>query len=316
MPGEREAPRRETARRETARREPPLVPAASIAGRALVTVIAIMTFLASLAAGGAVLVGQASAGWQHALAQEVTVQVRPVAGHDIGVEVEKAVGLIRAAKGVAGVDAFTAADSEKLLEPWLGSGFDLGTLPIPRLVVVKLDDKTPPDLAALRQTLEGKVAGVSLDDHELWLARLATMARTLVFVAVVLFVLVLVATALAVGFATRGVVAGNREIVNVLHFVGAEDRFIAREFQRHFRRLGLEGGLIGGGAAAVAFLLAGVAMATMAATPSGEELRAMFGSFGLGPLGYLVIAAIAGGIGIATGSTSRLIVFRHLRSLD
>ena len=49
------------------RRDVPLVPASSIAGRALVTVIAIMTFLASLAAGGAILVAGTSRTWQHAV---------------------------------------------------------------------------------------------------------------------------------------------------------------------------------------------------------------------------------------------------------
>ena len=39
--------------------------------------------------------------------------------------------------------------------------------------------------------------------------------------------------------------AGNREIIEVLHFVGASDAFIAREFQSHFRRLGLRGAIIG-----------------------------------------------------------------------
>src|SRR3954451_10308270 len=62
------------------RREMPLVPAASIAGRALVTVIAIMTFLASLAAGTAILISDASRGWQNTVAQEATIQVRPVPG--------------------------------------------------------------------------------------------------------------------------------------------------------------------------------------------------------------------------------------------
>ena len=42
------------------KRDMPLVPADSIAGRALVVVIAILTFLACLTAGGAVLVGEAS----------------------------------------------------------------------------------------------------------------------------------------------------------------------------------------------------------------------------------------------------------------
>src|SRR5204862_307804 len=59
-------------------------------------------------------------------------------------------------------------------------------------------------------------------------------------------ILVIAATALAVAFATRGAMAGNREIVEVLHFVGATDSYIARQFQKHFLSLGLRGGGIGG----------------------------------------------------------------------
>ena len=298
------------------KREVPLVPAASIAGRALVTVIAIMTFLASLAAGSALLIAGASQDWQRSVSREITIQVRPVSGRDLDAEVEKAVALARATPGIRDVSAFSKDEAQKLLEPWLGTGLDLHDLPIPRLIVVKLDSDVAPDLQGLRKALEERVAGAGLDDHQLWLTRLATMAHTVVALAMLIFGLVVTATALAVGFATRGVMAGNREIVSILHFVGAEDRFIAREFQRHFRRLGLRGGLIGGGCAALAFLLAGAVTAAMAATPGGDQLQALFGAFALGAKGYLAIAAIACGIALATGSMSRAIVFRHLRGLE
>ena len=71
------------------------------------------------------------------------------------------------------------------------------------------------------------------------------MANTIIGIGVVLVVLVLVAAGLAVIFATRGAMAGNREVVEVLHFVGANDDFIAKEFQRRFFRLGLRGSVIG-----------------------------------------------------------------------
>ena len=52
----------------------------------------------------------------------------------------------------------------------------------------------------------------------------------------------LAATVLSVIFATRGAMATNRPIVEVLHFIGAKSGFIAGQFQRHFLMLGLEGG--------------------------------------------------------------------------
>ncbi len=297
------------------RKNRPLVPIASIAGRALVIVIAIMTFLGSLTAGGAVLIAAASRDWRSAVAREMTIQVRPVAGRDIDAEVAKAVAVARAAPGVAGADAFNKAEAARLLEPWLGTGLDLAELPVPRLIVVRLTGGAL-DVPGLRRALADRVSGASLDDHQVWFRRLATMAGTVVGVAVVIFALVMTAMGFAVAFATRGAMAGNHEIVGVLHFVGAEDRFIAREFQRHFLRLGLRGGLIGGVAAALVFAAAAGVQNWMAATPGGDQLDALFGSFTLGPLGYAAIAAIVAGIAGATGLTSRVIVFRHLQAME
>jgi cell division transport system permease protein len=298
------------------RKDMPLVPISSIAGRALVTVIAIMTFLGSLTAGSAILIAGASQDWRQSVAREMTIQVRPMAGHDIDAEVAKAAAIARQTSGVAEADVFDKSEAQRLLEPWLGKGLDLADLPIPRLIVLKLHDGAEPDLAAFRKNLTDQVSGVSLDDHHLWLARLATMANTVVAVAVVIFLLVLAAMGLAVAFATRGAMSGNQEIVGILHFVGAEDRFIAREFQRHFLRLGLKGGLIGGACASLVFIAAGFLQSWMAATPGGDQLEALFGAFSLGIKGYLAIAAIAVGIAVATGITSRTIVFHHLQALE
>ncbi|MEA2840373.1 MAG: cell division transport system permease protein [Methylobacteriaceae bacterium] len=297
------------------RREMPLVPAASIAGRSLVTVIAIMTFLASLAAGTAILVTEASRGWQSSVTREATIQVRPVAGRDLDAETRKAADIAARAPGVADVRTFSAAESARLLEPWLGNGLDLGELPVPRMIVVK---KGPGafDAAALRRALAADVPAASFDDHSQWLSRLSVMTRTVVGAAIVLFGLVLTAMLLAVAFATRGAMAGNREIIDVLHFVGAEDRFIAREFQRHFLRLGLRGGLIGAGAAALTFFVLGRLAPYWTATASGDQIEALFGGFSLGLPGYFAIAAIWIGIALLTGLISRTIVFRHLRELN
>ena len=139
------------------------------------------------------------------------------------------------------------------------------------------------------------------------------MANTIVVAAGVIFALVVIAMAMAVVFATRGAMSGNREIVDVLHFVGANDSYIARQFQRHFLRLGLKGGLLGGGAAIAAFLFFAALANWWIATPGGEQAEALFGSFGLGLRGYGVILGIALLVSLLTGGMSRLIVFRHLR---
>ena len=297
------------------KRDMPLVPSDTIAGRALITVIAIMTFLAALTAGVAMLIAHASHEWQDDVSHEMTIQVRPTPGHDLDAMTSQAAALARAAAGIKAVDAYTKGESEKLLQPWLGAGLDLSDLPVPRLIVLKLDPDARLDTVLLRQELEAKVPGASIDDHRIWLARLATMAHATVAIGLVVFALVLTAMLLAVAFATRGAMAGNKEIIEILHFVGAADSFISRQFQGHFFRLGLRGGAIGGGLAILFFLLGGRAMGVWRTTAGGEQIEALFGTFSLTWTGYGAILVITALIAVLTGIVSRMIVFRHLRSM-
>src|SRR5579884_4567376 len=103
------------------RTETPLVPRNSIAGRALIAVVAIMTFLASLTTGGVILVGQAASEWQSDVAREVTIQLIPAPGRDVESDVERAASIARKFPGIEAVQPYSREESTKLLEPWLGS---------------------------------------------------------------------------------------------------------------------------------------------------------------------------------------------------
>jgi cell division transport system permease protein len=294
------------------RRNAPLVPVDSAGGRALAAVIGILTFLAALCAGGAELVGASSAQWRSDVAREITIQVRPSPQRNMEADVGRAVALAQGTPGVEQAQPFTKAESERLLEPWLGTGLDFGDLPVPRLIVVKLREGLKPDLGPLRQSLAAQVPGATLDDHALWASRLSTMANTIVAVGVVLVTLVLAAAGLAVTFATRGAMAGNRDVVEVLHFVGAKDDFIAKEFQHRFFRLGLRGAAVGAGAALVITAALGLLARSWRASPAGDQIEALFGSFSIGWRGYgvvLLIALIVSGI---TAAVSRVTVRRFL----
>lgn len=294
------------------RRNAPLVPTDTAAGRSLAAVIAILTFLAGLCAGAAEMVAANAGQWQASVAQEVTIQVRPGPGRDVDADVARADGFARAEPGIARTRIFSKSESERLLEPWLGTGLDLTDLPVPRLIALKMSgDKA--DLGRLRTKLTDALPGVaSLDDHALWLQRLSTAANAFVGAGVALVMLVLVATGLAVTFATRGAMAGNKEVVEVLHFVGAGDDYIARAFQARFFGLGLRGGGIGAACAILAFLIAGLITGSSSSGPAGQEIEALFGAFQIGWRGFASIALIGGIASLVTGAVSRITVRRYL----
>ena len=293
-----------------------IVPSSSIAGRSLAAVVAIMTFLAALTTGAAMLVVSTANDWQADVGREVTIQVRPAAGRDIEADVGKAFAAARAAPGIADVRAYSKEESEKLVEPWLGAGLRLDDLPIPRMIVVKLAPGVTPNFAALRQALANQVPTASLDDHRGWMERMRTMAGTAVVCGLAVLGLVIAVTMLSVTFATRGAMATNRPIVEVLHYVGATDSFVASQFQHHFLLLGLKGGAIGGGAAIILFGCAEAARAWLAGTPSGDEAAALFGSLSIGVKGYVAIVIQIVVMAVVTALVSRYTVNRTLETID
>jgi len=295
--------------------EAPIVPKATIAGRALIAVIAIMTFLASITIGAVMLLRAAAGDWQSDLAREVTIQIRPVAGRDIEADIAKAAAIAGAVRGVAGVRPYSKQDSTQLLQPWLG-GLALDELPVPRLVAVAIATGETPDLEKLRGSLAEQVPPASLDDHREFVDHMRAVTRTIVAGATGVLALVMIATVLSVTFATRGVMATNRQVIEVLHFIGAKNNFIAGHFQRHFLLLGLKGGALGGGLALFLFALVDFANGWLMSSTAGAQLTALFGTLSIGFAGYAAVIAQIVLTALVTAATSRPTVNRTLEMVQ
>src|SRR5260221_12783135 len=160
-----------------ARGETSIVPKDSIAANALAAVVAIMTFLAAVTSGGVAMVIGSANEWQSEVAREMTIQVRPTPGRDIEAEVARAQALARAAPGVVEARAYTRQESDRLLEPWLGSGLSLDDLPGPRMIAVKIARGAASETAALPQSLARDMVRASLDDHRGGVNRMGRKAK-------------------------------------------------------------------------------------------------------------------------------------------
>ena len=113
---------------------------------------------------------------------------------------------------------------------------------MPRLIAIELDRVGPPDLEACAKRSASSSRASSLDDHRQWQQQIRTVTRSFALGGLAILLLVAAATTAIIVSATRSAMASNRDIVEVLHFVGATDRFIAREFEKHFLRLGIRAG--------------------------------------------------------------------------
>ncbi|MCO5733671.1 ABC transporter permease [Rhizobium sp. SSA_523] len=294
----------------------PILPPSNIQGNALMVVIAIMSFLACLTWGGVSMVRATASSWESQISREITIQIKPDDSLDMDAALKKARDLALTFVGTKDGRIMDDAATARLLEPWLGSGLDLKELPVPRLVIITIDEANPPDFAAMRDLLRAEVPQAFLDDHRTWVDRLVSMAHTTVLIGTGVLVLVFTAMILTVIFATRGALSGNRHIVEVLHFVGAESGFVASEFQKHFLKISLKGSAAGGVLTALLFLTANIWQSNSLATPESDQATALFGTFTIGFSGYLGILATMIVIALLTTLTARWTVMRTIDEID
>jgi cell division transport system permease protein len=110
--------------------------------------------------------------------------------------------------------------------------------------------------------------------------------------------------------------ASNRAIVEVLHFVGAKEAYIASQFQRHFLGLGLKGGALGGAAAVLSLFIITRISDLFVSAGEAQATAALSGRAALGFAGYLVIAAEVGLIAAVTALTARQVVIHTLKHIE
>jgi cell division transport system permease protein len=307
------APARET------RREPsltaPIVPAGSVTGRSLTLVITIMCFLACLTVGAVYLIQQSASAWLRDIASEVTVQVQPKDGIDADQVTQQVAAYLTQQGGISKVTVLSPAESAALLEPWIGKIEDLGALPLPRLIALELDRSRGADLDQVRSGLTSQFQGVVLDDHRRWQQQIMTITNSFALGGLAILALVAMATTAIIVSATKSSMASNKDIVEVLHFVGATDRFIAREFEKHFLRLGVRAGMVGALLALAVFLLMPSAVQILGGgSMTLSELHRLVGSGALDMAGFVLLGIVVVVIAALCMLTSRFGVFRILNS--
>ena len=287
-------------------RLPELTPDDEGASRLLPWVVAVMTFLAALAAASGVALDRAARDWRLGLAGARTVEIPPppVGGEPQERRTAAAIEALLGTAGVRDARVLDQAEMAALLEPWLGRGGAIDALPLPRLVDVTLDESHPPDLDFLAKRIAQAAPGARLDDHKLWLDRLTGLARAAEGAAAAAVALIGLALAAVVVFATRAAFAAHAETIELLHLIGARDGQIAGHFQRRAMLMALKGGLLG-------LALAALTLALLAQFSQGLELP--FGPRALlAPAGLVALALIPVAAAFVAWLTARVTVLRAL----
>lgn len=228
----------------------------------LTTLIGLMTVLAMLALfasfGLAAMVDRWSSGLENRLTIEIPAQTKeknllPRA------EIQRLANEIGAAlqgtNGVRSVHVLTENEIGDLVEPWLGDDVLNGDFPVPGVIAIETTDNSTGILQTIYSTASRIAPHARMDTHEEWLNDLLRFTRALQLGAAIVVLVIGATTITAIAGGVRSRLALYHADVELLHIMGASDRYITKQFQRHAMLLALRGAVIGAVAAILVLAL-------------------------------------------------------------
>jgi cell division transport system permease protein len=132
--------------------------------------------------------------------------------------------------GVISVSIVSDAEKRSLLQRWLKLPDD-GNTPLPFVLDIRFNPSKLPDLIAFNTLLQQIDSSVSLDTGQEWLHSVGTVldqTQTVLQTAVFLLLLVLLGLVYLV---TKITLQHNISVLELLHLMGATDRYIVKRFQ-------------------------------------------------------------------------------------
>lgn len=272
-------------------------------GRFLPWIIALMVYLAAIGGVGLIWLSDTLGKWDASLSSALTLQAPADTSQP---RLEMALGALRQTKGVVAARLLQQDETAKLLQPWLGNSANVANLPLPWLIDVQVDPHVPLDETTLRQQLGSIFPGAQLDNNHNWIGSVRQFATRVEGVLTAGLVVVLALIVTIIVFAARIGLAMHHPVIELLHLLGAQDSYIARQFQVHALSLGLRGGIIGGAAAALT-------VAVLASAARVLELPVPIAIYGILDWRVWLLLVAAGVVaGVVAMVTARITVLRQL----
>jgi cell division transport system permease protein len=233
--------------------------------RFLPWLIGIITALATLLLCASITLG----GWiSHTgsrYGQSFTVNL-PAGDHATPETIEKIEAALEKHPAVRDVARIDEAQLRDMLKPWLGNNSAADDLPLPVVLDVTLKagtTNTAINYEAMQKDLSAIAPEIEIDAHERWVAAFSDFSAAAQWVIMLLSASLATAMVMMIAFTSRASLKLHSKTVQLLHSIGAEDRYVARQFQNEAMRLTLYGALGGSAAAAAVYLLAGLYLSSL-----------------------------------------------------
>lgn len=278
----------------------------------LILLIALMTFLGVMALAGSFALGSMAHHWSSGLENKMTIEIPADNGDgdirdraQIEVLGDKINDLLSAKNYIRSVHVLSQEEIHELIAPWLGEDAgNMPDMPLPGLISVDMITVNP----RLMEEMQTEIAAISpnivLDRHESWLGDILRLTGALQFATIFITLMIGATTVIAIAGAVKSRIAIHRKDVELLHLMGASDRYISRQFQRHALILALQGavaGTIGG-----ALILVGISFF------AGDTASALLPEFTLNMVHIFTLFLLPAFACLIAAITAKFTVLREL----
>jgi cell division transport system permease protein len=219
-----------------------------IAARFLPLIIGLMVYVGTLCFVFTLFILSATHLWENQLRTQITLEVpAPSLQAQVLQVLSKTPGVQQAA-------AVPKKEVETLLQSLLGTALPVDLQALPVLIEVSLNGREPLDVPTLEAHLKNISPQIQLVDHRPWQTQVESLINASVILASTLTFLVLLTALVTTTFATRTSLLIHRQVIEVLHLIGATNDYIARQFQVHALKQGLIASAVGAAFAFLTFL--------------------------------------------------------------
>ncbi len=214
--------------------------------------ISIAIFLFAVSLAGVLSINAMIKNWNESIIGSMTIQIMPVnsldkkqAKEDTLTHANNVIKYLEEIKEIQSATLLGEYQINKLLSPWLGDAVNIDTLPIPQLIDVKIRNGAEIDFIKLSERLIEVSPLASVDNHKLWLSKLISFADGLKILALSVLILVLAISCGAIFYSTQTSMGLHKNIIEILHIMGAKDAYIAQQYSYRTAIVGAIGGIIG-----------------------------------------------------------------------
>ncbi len=271
-------------------------------------IMAITVFLFSVALAGYLLINSVADSWRSSISGSLTVQIMPateeLSEQEADLRINKVISFFENRQGVKKVTLMSDMRLKQLMSPWLGAQVDVKSLPLPRLLEVYLESEQGFDYAAAATDLHEVAPYASIDDHRVWLNRLLKLASSVKMLALSVLLMILTVCVLSIFYATCTSLGIHKDIIEILHIMGAKDDYVARQYAKRGLYIGLCAGVFG-------IVLALGAFALLHYVAAGMN-KGLLGDVSLSASGWAVLASLPVWTALLSMATSYYAVRRTL----